>query len=153
MMSPTKILFLDIDGVLNSKRTCEAFDGYPHNFADMKRFDSVAIALVQRLCAQTACAVVLSSDWRFDFTAQETAKALDLPVIDVTPKLVGSRGKEINAWLAAHPEVTVFAIVDDIAEMFDTHPIQFVHTDDKVGLSLTNYLDLRRILGGSLVWA
>ena len=46
MSAPTKVLFLDIDGVLNSQRTCEAFGGpatggYPHGFdaPNMALFD------------------------------------------------------------------------------------------------------------------
>lgn len=144
------ILFLDIDGVLNSKRTSVAFDGSPHSFSpkDMLRFDMVAVGLIRTLCAQTNCSIVLSSDWRYDFTAHQVANALDLPVMDVTPKLPGSRGFEINAWLSAHPEVIRFAIVDDIAQMFDCQSANFVQTDDECGLSLRNYLDLLLILGG-----
>lgn len=46
-----KILFLDIDGVLNSDRSNMAFSGYPHSFsdADMAKFDNVALGLLRRL--------------------------------------------------------------------------------------------------------
>lgn len=143
-----KILFLDVDGVLNSRRTQIAFDGFPHDFtpAGMAKFDHVAIALIRRLCCETDCSVVLSSDWRYTCSAHETANALDLPVIDVTPRLPGSRGLEINAWLAAHPSVLSFAIVDDIAQMLPSQQAQFVQTDELHGLTLTDYLDLKRIL-------
>lgn len=147
-----KILFLDIDGVLNSKRTSVAFDGYPHSFSpkDMARFDMVAVALIRRLCQVTGASVVLSSDWRYDHSAHAVANGLDLPVMDVTPKLPGIRGLEINAWLAAHPEVEQYAIVDDIASMLESQQTHFVKTDDECGLSLRNYLDLLRILGGAV---
>lgn len=147
-MSATKILFLDLDGVINSKRTAVAFDGYPHSFSDsdMKRFDHVAIALIRKLCEETDCSIVLSSSWRINSTAHETANALDLPIIDITPVLTVSRGFEINAWLSEHPQVTRFAIVDDIAEMLGDQENNFVQTDDEVGLSLRDYLDLKQIL-------
>lgn len=149
-MTPTKVLFLDIDGVLNSKRSGLALGGRPRCFsaADMKRFDHVAVGLIRQLCKETGCAIVLSSDWRLDHTAQETAIALDLPVIDVTPRLPGTRGFEVNAWLNAHPHVTQFAIVDDIPQMFDVHERNFVLTDDDFGLSLGNYRELKGILMG-----
>ncbi len=144
----TKILFLDIDGVLNSKRTSTAFDGYPHSFKDMEHFDHVAIALIRKLCVEVDAAVVLSSDWRFTCSAHETANALDLPVIDKTPVLT-TRGFEINAWLSEHPEVTHYAIVDDNDWMLDSQKSRFVQTDEEIGLTLRNYLDLRHILSPS----
>lgn len=150
MNQPTKILFLDIDGVLNSRRTASAFDGYPHTFdgTDMDRFDHVAITLMRRLCKETDCAVVLSSDWRYTCSVHETANALDLPVIGATPMMGNvSRGTEINAWLTEHANVEVYAIVDDIAQMLPSQQSRFVQTDELFGLSLTNYCDLKRILG------
>ena len=49
-----KVVFLDIDGVLNSVRSCIAYDGYPwQGDSDEERewhkFDQVAIALL-RVC-------------------------------------------------------------------------------------------------------
>lgn len=151
---PAKVLFLDIDGVLNSRRTSVAFDGYPHSFDDMARFDHVAIGLIRKLCKDTDTAVVLSSDWRYTCTAYETANALDLPVIDITPVLPSSskRGFEINAWLSKHPEVKNYAIVDDNDWMLDSQQLKFVRTDEEVGLSLRNYLDLKHVLSQKLEW-
>lgn len=151
--SPTKILFLDIDGVLNSERSATAFGGYPHSFSasDMARFDHVALALVRRLCRVTSASVVLSSDWRYSFTAHQVANAFDLPVMDLTPRLPATRGKEIATWLEAHPEVERFAIVDDVPQMFEEQAANFVLTDPAVGLSLNNYSALLRILGGQVL--
>lgn len=144
-----KVLFLDIDGVLNSKRTCVAFDGYPHSFdgRDMERFDHVAINLVRELCKVTDCSVVLSSDWRLSSTVHEAANALDLPIIDRTPLLRGCRGLEINAWLAEHPEIETYAIVDDNDGMLESQLTRFVKTDEEFGLTLRDFVDLKRILG------
>ena len=44
-------------------------------------------------------------------------------VIDRTPDLTGhSRGEEIAAWLAAHPEIKVYAILDDQRDMLPHQP-------------------------------
>lgn len=144
-----KVLFLDIDGVLNSRRSCAAFGGYPHSFSkeDMGRFDHVAINLVRRICEETGCSIVLSSSWRLSNTAHEAANALDLSIIDSTPVLNRARGFEINAWLARHPEVTKYAIVDGIDAMLGGQQYNFVQTDEECGLTLRNYLDLKCILG------
>jgi hypothetical protein len=144
-----KALFLDIDGVLNSGRSQMAFGGFPHSFrpGDMAKFDHVAIGLVRRLCRETGCSVVLSSDWRYDCTAHAAANALDLPIMDVTPiNVTGTRAMEIAAWLAAHPEVASYAIVDDIPDIDDMHGPRWVLTDPANGLSMANYSALRRLL-------
>lgn len=141
-----KVLFLDIDGVLNSRRSQMAFGAYPHDFSNMQQFDLVAVGLIRRLCRVTDCSVVLSSDWRYYTTAHLAANALDLPIMDVTPQLNGTRGLEINAWLSAHPEVTRFAIVDDISQFMDSQRPFFVQTDDAFGLTLRDYSDLLAIL-------
>jgi hypothetical protein len=148
-MQPTKVLFLDIDGVLNSERTCVAHDGFPHSFSkyDMAMFDHTAIALIRKLCEKTGCSIVLSSTWRLTSTVHEVAEGLDLPVFDATPVLPGIRGLEINAWLSAHPEVTTYAIVDDNSDMMASQMSRFVQTDFQAGLSLRNYQELRHLLG------
>lgn len=146
-----KVLFLDIDGVLNSERSSLALGGYPHDFSegDMAKFDHVAIALVRHLCRVTGCSVVLSSSWREYFTPHQVANALDLPVMDKTPDLGSyeTRALEINAWLAEH-HVERYAIVDDVP-VFDVLPplqARFVQTDPRIGLSLDDYRQLRHLL-------
>lgn len=154
-MNPAKVLFLDIDGVLNSRRTCEAFDGFPHCYepAHMARFDHVAIALIRRLCDKTGASIVLSSSWRHDpckdtkIVAVKHATGLDLPIIDCTPDCNGPRGLEINAWLSAHQEVTSYAIVDDNDDMLTEQKHRFVQTNFETGLSLQDYLTLEHLLG------
>jgi hypothetical protein len=148
-MTPTKVLFLDIDGVLNSRRTVVAFKGYPHGFDgyDRDRFDWVAVALISRLCEETGASIVLSSSWRIIHSVQECANGLDLPIFDRTPSLDGIRGMEINAWLAEHPEVTDYAIVDDNSDMLESQKSRFVQTDELVGLSIVNWVALKQILG------
>jgi hypothetical protein len=143
-----KILFLDIDGVLNSQRSCVAFHGFPHDFTpkDMGMFDMVAVGLIREACKETGCSIVLSSTWRKFSTAAETAAALDLPVIDCTPVLNKARGFEINAWLAEHPEVTSYVIVDDDSDMLDFQRPYFVQTDFQTGLSLENYAQIKQVL-------
>jgi len=149
-----KILFLDIDGVLNSTRTLAAFGDYPHSFSasDMEKFDDVAIALIRRVCIDTSCEIVLSSSWRIDHTCVQAAYALDLPIIDSTPILNNTaRGFEINAWLSYNPKVECYAIVDDIDAMLDFQKPFFVQTDANVGLTLENYWDLKRILNRGIL--
>lgn len=144
-----KILFLDIDGVLNSHRSLVAANGYPLDFSPkgMKQFDMVGVGLIRRLCSDPDTSIVLSSTWRLHFTAFEVAKALDLPVVGVTPNLPGIRGLEINAWLSRHPEVERYAIVDDDSDMLPDQLPFFVKTSGFDGITWRNYQDLCVLFG------
>ena len=70
-----KILFLDIDGVLNSRhwmlQQVGTFDENYENFMDPQ-----AVALLENLVQQTLCEVVLSSAWRISPGVQEAQRAL-----------------------------------------------------------------------------
>ena len=147
-----KILFLDIDGVLNSERSSAALGGYPHDFSEreLAKFDPVALALVRKLLDATGASVVLSTSWRSTFTCEQVEHGLGIPVVGATPDLGGDwcRADEIAHWLAAHPEVTRFAIVDDLPMDFEFASIQdrFVQTNPAWGLSLMDYRQLRHLL-------
>lgn len=144
------VLFLDIDGVLNSDQTAALFGGYPHSFSpdDMERFDPLAIGLIRRLCSDTGARCVLSSDWRYTYTVEQCAEALDLPIFSETPggNDFPSRGHEIAAWLRDNPQITHYAIVDDCGPMLPNQRPHFVCTDDALGLTLADFKRLRDIL-------
>lgn len=149
-----KVIFLDVDGVINSLRTCMAFEGYPWDVDEesLKMFDSVAIALIRRICKKGDVKIVLSSTWRIgDKIYPKMAKALGLPIIDRTSyRLSGDsrRGDEIAQWLQDHPEVKEYVIVDD--ETFDMNKDQQSHivkVDGEEGLSFKNYRKIHKKLG------
>lgn len=148
MTLPSKVLFLDIDGVLNNKRTEELY-GSPNTFVDMRQFDPVAIGLIRKLCEQVECSIVLSSDWRLAYTVHACANAFDLWIFDRTPFIPeGPRGQEIKLWLDDHPEVETYAIVDDNSNMFESQRPYFVQTDGREGLLYRDFVALRNILSG-----
>ncbi|WP_036054370.1 HAD domain-containing protein [Burkholderia gladioli] len=152
MSYPRKILFLDIDGVLNSHRTVYAADGFPHGFegADKHRFDWVAVGLIRKICEQEEVSIVLSSSWRIIHTVHTCANGLDLPIFDRTESLAGNRGTEIQEWLDRHPDVEQWAIVDDNSDMLESQRDHFVQTNHEDGLSYADYKALQRILRGEL---
>ena len=142
-----KILFLDFDGVINSVRSATAFGGFPWNVKreSLKLFDPVGIALIKKVCDKTGCKIVLSSTWRMCFTCKELSEALDLPIIDATPRLHKSRGYEIGEWLIKNkPEV--FAIIDDDGDVLKKQLPFFVKTNNKNGVMFEDYLRLLEIL-------
>lgn len=144
-----KVIFLDIDGVLNSSRTCLAFGGFPHSFENdhLSRFDRVALTLIRRIAKAAGAKFVLSSSWRILHELEEVAQGLDLPIIDKTPSLAGNRGQEIQHWLNQHPEVESYAIIDDDSDMLESQKPYFVHTMHSDGFMWKDAERLAEILG------
>lgn len=143
------ILFLDVDGVLNSTRSCVAVGGYPHGFDSAQRgmFDEIAVMLIQRLCRAADVQVVVSSAWRLHHDYTAIGVGLGLPTIGRTPSLPGVRGNEIKAWLAEHPEVDRYAIVDDDPDMLPEQLPYFVQTDGREGLRWADFVKLCGVFG------
>jgi len=75
-----KVIFLDIDGVLNSKNT-------PNPRKLPYIVDSRLLARFKRLLDRTGAKVVLSSTWRYDPAGLFSAKRWGIPFIGVTPDL------------------------------------------------------------------
>lgn len=113
-----KVLFLDIDGVVNKK---ENFNP-AHNPGPFP-IDAYCAFLVGRIELHTGCQVVLSSSWRYHPEAVQIVSERVVRLLDTTPTHIesGFRGDEIQAWLSKHPEVDNYAILDDES---DFHPEQ-----------------------------
>lgn len=115
-----KVIFLDVDGVLNSdeyiKRTIKS------NIQGIeKHVDVEKIKLLRQAIVQTNAKVVLTSSWRLTKMAQELIKLLITYGIyaDSTPYIRNERGLEIKQWLADNQNVEDFVILDD--EIFDSY--------------------------------
>lgn len=120
----TRLLFLDIDGVLNNRawlarRPTHELDS---ELDEIKcNLDPAPIARLNRVVRDTGCLLVLSSSWRclnplpmISQALRETGLETDL--IGATPEL-GVRGVEIRAWLDASRLAADFLIVDDEDEL------------------------------------
>ncbi len=144
-----KIIFLDIDGVLNVY--CEGRDQFGCTF------HTNFVENLRNIIDKTGAKIVISSSWRTDGldVMKELWKYRDLPgeVIDVTPDCYDlikegkfefydqvERGHEIQDWLDNHKEVTNYVIIDDDNDMLDNQRENFVrtannmHHDDKVDI-------------------
>jgi Swiss Army Knife RNA repair-like protein len=112
-----KVLFLDIDGVLNS-----AFV-----LAEQRRADAIdrdMVERINRIVDATGCFIVVSSAWRL-YTSYNslvdllTSHGLRNVIIDTTPHLDESeynRADEIRTWLdKTDIVVTSIAIIDDFS--------------------------------------
>ncbi|MFW0796479.1 HAD domain-containing protein [Gordonia sp. CPCC 205515] len=113
-----KALFLDIDGVVNSRRSSV-------RHGHLVGIDPTLAGRVRRVIAETGCAVVLSSTWRlWEENVAEVRAGVTSELYGMTPSIPGSRrGTEVASWLADHPEVTRYAIVDDNADFARDQPL------------------------------
>jgi len=112
-----KVIFLDIDGVLNCATTRN-----PRKFPYV--VDRRLLGRFKRLLDRTHAKVVLTSSWRLDPVGLLAAKYWGVPFIGVVPDRPRSpRRNEILAWLSAHPRVTRFAVLDDEDDDLDDLPL------------------------------
>lgn len=137
-----KIIFLDIDGVVNCWYTKE-------------RAPSKVIGVEQRLITHikeivdaTSAKIVLSSTWRkdwafdllngkdWDYLREEFAKQ-DLYFFDYTPiRRDSNRGEEIKEWLenTGYDVYSYVIIDDDMFDIRDLHEGHMVHTSFNEGI-------------------
>lgn len=128
-----KVLFLDIDGVLNSQnwfgymQYCIKNDMYDRvlNFVDINNerteyklnmIDDRAIANLNRIVEETGCKVVLSSSWRSSRESDNAfieyifkLKGFKYELYGVTPRIwvkefSTQRGEEIKVWMDKESE-------------------------------------------------
>src|SRR5437588_1068675 len=112
-----KVIFLDIDGVLNCTNT-------PNSRKFPYIVDPKLLKRFKRLLRRTRAKVVLSSTWRYDPAGIFSAKRYGIPFIDVIPDLPHEpRRKEILQWLQEHPEVTRYIVIDDEDDDLDGLPL------------------------------
>lgn len=123
-----KVLFLDIDGVVNSRATTSFKNKlYP--------VDPHMAFMVGKIQLDTDCQVVLSSSWRHHPDGVAAVEKSIVKIYDKTPMLnAGVRGHEIQAWLDKHPEVERYAILDDDSDMLPEQLPNFFKTTFQNGL-------------------
>jgi hypothetical protein len=145
-----KVLFLDIDGVLNSN----VYYKYLYKPEDGgSRFDPYCVILVKKLVEEFSLKVVISSTWR-DGSLKRLVKELNendfmdyLHEDWLTPVVrPASRGKEIGLWLDNHPEVKEYIILDDNENLLDHQFSSFVKTSNYLGMVQERYNHARNLL-------
>lgn len=156
-----KIIFLDLDGVLN---TANYYDRLQHEHLPTEDifgtlFDPKAVEQLSHIIDSTNAKIVISSSWRYSGIANMRAmwKARQLPgeIYDITSLFVADdyirehmeeenfdfyeamtsvREMEISAWLQEHPEVTNYVILDDL-DSFRQHEAHLVKINPKTGIA------------------
>ncbi len=124
-----KILFLDIDGVVNCDKTVQTHGSW-------LGIDPYMSLLVNRICEATGAKVVLSSTWRLDESSRDEVRNRVINFVDVTPDFPRAmRGYEIKKWLDSHSAIDKYAILDDTDDMLPEQQDSFFQTSFKVGLT------------------
>jgi CheY-like chemotaxis protein len=144
-----KVLFLDVDGVLNSGDWYRSARPQPSGIEiALLDLDPAAVARLLTVLELTGAEVVLSSTWRLVPQYITMLRESGIPVDGMTPRMDGAaRCREIAEWLGAHPEVQTYAIIDDDADAWASGSEKFVRTTWEHGMLDTHAAQLVKILG------
>jgi hydroxymethylpyrimidine pyrophosphatase-like HAD family hydrolase len=139
-----KVIFLDIDGVLNSKKS--------------EIIDKNNVALLKLLAERTGAVIVMSSGWKFMFDddmkpeSKEAAHLQDI-ICEYGIRLFGKtpdfsteeirknrtfsevKAKEIKAWLSDHTGIESYVVLDDLDLKDGEIASRTVRTNGNIGLS------------------
>lgn len=149
-----KIIFLDIDGVLNYNSWNQ---NHQREISDGVLIDENKVKLLCKIIEATSAGVVLHSGWRFWFndaiqpTRKESQKLVEIleknqiTILDITPdfsteeikktkKYSLVKAKEILSWLHEHPEVKNWIVIDDLYLHDDEVEKHQIKTNQETGL-------------------
>jgi hypothetical protein len=168
-----KIIFLDIDGVLNSDvymasdeyyNACKEAGVVNHRSYEVVtkahhlHIDPAGVLLVNQLVEKSGAKVVLSSTWRIRYSLEEMnamlkGRGATFEVTDKTPCKMSwrPRGSEIREYLEDLKEEEsivpeAFVILDDTDE-FPKYRNEFVFTPEAIGITQAHVDQALKILG------
>lgn len=141
-----KIIFLDIDGVLNSRM----YDRM-RNWNEQTDIDETRLPLIKEIVDATGAKIVLSSTWRKHWDKDENLCDRDgryinetfakfcLSVYDKTPDIGAGapRKAEVSKWLKDTAEsIEAFVIIDDYRYGWEELSERFVKTEPNFRLGI-----------------
>lgn len=155
-----KVVFLDIDGVLNGHE----MNDHPH--CKSYSINKKSVKHLNFILDETGAKIVVSSAWRymvhggamtlqgFEYLLRTHYVACAGRILDVTPRdeQIALRGEQIRAWLNSH-RVESYVVLDnlDLGITACGHP--FVQTDGNEGLTRQQAIQAVKILKGEAVAA
>lgn len=166
-----KIIFLDIDGVLNSEDWYErrsklyTSDEISENYPKYE-FDPFSVDSLNKITNETNAYIVISSSWRHGKTLDELVELFTL--VGITGEVTGftddfaynelnngkeiinyriPRGCEIDYWLKNIDYIfESYVILDDDSDMLYHQKDNFIHIDSYRGLIKDNAIEAIKIL-------
>jgi len=141
-----KVLFLDVDGVLNM-----------YGSGNLYTINENRLKLLKYIVERTNCRLVVSSTWRKLKDHREALisklqfKKMSVYSWTTTEFFMERqmRGHEIEKWLDEHDWTDRYAIVDDDSDFLPSQMKHFVQTDGRVGLTMENAEKIIEILNGT----
>ena len=100
-----KVIFVDVDGVLNSD-----------DFIDKQDIDIKTVLLLKRAIEETGAKIVMDTSFRYTqsfFKVQEMLLQNGI-MFDKTPFIDNERGKEIKQYLSEHRNIEDYILLDDV---------------------------------------
>lgn len=161
-----KVIFLDIDGVLNSNFWN---DTHQREISDGTLIDEEKVMLLGQLIRDTSAKVILHSGWKFWFDSEvkplrrEAERLISMlekegiKVNGVTPdhtteeirkskKFSLFKASEILAWVSQYDNIEKWIVIDDL----DLHNEEIrkhqILTDASIGLTVENICEAERLL-------
>ena len=160
------VIFLDIDGVLNSNFWN---DSHQKEISNGTLIDIEKIKLLAKLVKNTNAKLILHSGWRFWYNSnleptrkesENLSKLLqqeDIVIDGMTPdfsteeirkskKFSLVKASEILTWLAEHEEVDKWIVIDDLDLHNPEIEIHQIKTDSAVGLTIEDIQKAKKML-------
>lgn len=151
----TRVIFLDYDGVVNTPMWNDKGTKCTYNFpSDGKVNNFQAVQWISECCQKFHYDIVVTSTWRLKANYKDCLINGGLrPGIEILGCTEGlrygdqrtCRGDEIAKYLADHPEINYYMIVDDEADMLPHQMDHFIQTNDDVGFNLADFKRFEKI--------
>lgn len=162
----SRIIFLDIDGVLNTNFWN---DSHQREISDGALVDVEKVKLLSMLVKRTKAKIILHSGWKYWFdqdfkplcpeaeNLMMLLKKEELLIGDITPdhsteeirtnkKFSLVKASEILAWLAEHGNVDNWIVIDDLDLHSKAIEMHQVKTDPNTGLTLDDVYKAEKML-------
>lgn len=154
----TKVIFLDIDGVLNILSDSYYTTRFREDGA-IKHIEEHLTSRLSWLLNKTRASIVISSSWRLSMN--DLQEQMEKEGFEMWDRVIGrtsiskfeNRGEEIEDWISKHPEIKNFVVIDDefvdiCGDKFHSSELErrFVQVDFENGLSHKDVLKAIKIL-------
>lgn len=164
-----KIIFLDVDGVLNGNFWNET---HQKEISDLTKIDMKCVHLLSELVRETGANVVMHSAWRSMFNNQmqpmgkmskklyDMLRSAGVTLYDRTPDFATEeirkakkyslvKAKEILAYLKSHKDVDSWVVLEDLDLHNEKVSVHQVRTNQDTGLTPENIRAAKKILNNS----
>lgn len=151
----SRVIFLDYDGVVNTPMWNDKGTHCSYNFpSDGKVNNFQAVQWISECCQKFHYDIVVTSTWRMKDNYKDClingGLRPGIEILDRTERLWNPdshtcRGDEIAKYLADHPEINYYMIVDDEDDMLPEQKDHFIQTNGYVGFNLADFTRFEKI--------